>query len=687
MAVVPTRELLMPGYAYDVMYVLFFISFVVMFYGLYRHLRRYRIGLRQFLRLIFTDFRTKLKRFLKFGIGQRKVINEESGGIMHGALFFGFLMLLAYTTLIFIQDDFLLRLFGITYLQGSLYLTLEFLGDVLGIAFVVGLLIAVYRRYVMRLDRLETRWDDGFVLGMLIWIGVSGFLVEALRFVCSGQVGACGPKDLQPFWPWASFSPVGGALGRLLGMTGLQAVGAWQLYQGFWWLHMVSVMLLIAAVPYTKLVHVFTSGANVAMAPVKPMGRLSTPFNLQKMLETGQVETPPNFRKTSDFTPLQLLALDACTNCGRCQAACPAYASGRDLSPRLVVQDLSREMRLGDGEDVLSKGVIRETELWACTMCNACVAECPVFIDQVGYITEFRRTLVSDGKLDPKKRAFLENVGRNGNPFGLSASERQTWLADLGVPTLAQKPGAEYLYWVGCQSSYDPRGRGVTKAMVKIMKAANVDFAVLGSEEACTGEPVRRMGEEGRFQELVMRNLETLKKYSVKKVIVHCAHCFNTFKNEYPEFGANFEVVHHSQLIAQLIGEGRLRLGRFDGEVTYHDPCNLGRMNGVFDAPREVLESLKGLELAEMKMSKTAGFCCGGGGANMWYEVPEKKKVGLIRLEEARGTGAKTLAVACPFCITMFEDAANAIGTDGFRVRDIAEMVADSLEAQNKNPT
>jgi Fe-S oxidoreductase/nitrate reductase gamma subunit len=679
MAVPVSRELLMPPYAYDVMYCLFLVSGVVMLHGLYRHLKRYGIGLREFFRLVLTDFRTKVKRFLKFGVGQRKVVNEESGGIMHGTLFFGFLMLLAYTTLIFIQDDFLLKLFGITYLQGNLYLALEFLGDVLGTAFVVGLLIAVYRRYVMRLDRLETTWDDGFVVGMLIWIGVSGFLLEALRFVCSGQY-ACGPTDVQNFWPWASFSPVGGALGRLLGMTGLQAVGAWQLYQGFWWLHMCSVMFLIAAVPYTKLVHVFTSGANVAMAPVKPMGRLSTPFNLQKMLETGQMETPPNFRKTSDFTPLQLLALDACTNCGRCQAACPAYASGRDLSPRLVVQDLSQEMRVGDGGDVLSKGVVRETELWACTMCNACVAECPVFIDQVGYITEFRRTLVSESKLDPKKKAFLENVGRNGNPFGLSASDRQTWLADLGVPTLAQKPGAEYLYWVGCQSSYDPRGRGVAKAMVKIMKTAKVDFAVLGSEEACTGEPVRRMGEEGRFQELVMRNVETFNKYSVKKVIVHCAHCFNTFRNEYPEFGANFEVIHHSQLIAQLISEGRLRPGKFEGEVTYHDPCNLGRMNGVFDAPREALESLKGLELAEMKRSKMAGFCCGGGGANMWYEVPEKKKVGLIRLEEARGTGAKTLVVACPFCITMFDDAANAIGTDGLRVRDIAEMIADSLE-------
>src|SRR5271157_2225673 len=665
---VPIRELLMPGFAYQTMYGLFFVCGLVMLYGLYRHLRSYGIGLGYFFRLVFTDFGTKVKRFLKFGVGQRKVVNKESGGLMHGTLFFGFLMLLAYTTLIFIQDDFLHPLLGTEFLQGNFYLTLEFLGDVLGLAFVVGLAIALYRRYVMHLERLETRWDDRFVLGMLVWIGISGFMLEALRFVSYPSV-------------WADFSPVGSALASVLGAGNLQAGDAWTLYQGFWWAHMASVMLLIAATPYTKLIHDFTSGANVAMAPVRPLGKLSTPFNLQKMIESGQVETPPNAKSTKEFSPLQLLALDACTNCGRCQAVCPAYASGRDLSPRLVVQDLSREMRMG-GEDVFSNGVIRENELWACTMCNACVSECPVFIDQVGYITEFRRTLVSDSRLDPKKKSFLDNIGRNGNPFGLPASERQSWLTEMGVPTVVQNPKAEYLYWVGCQSCYDPRGKSVAKAMVKVLKAAKVDFAVLGSEEACTGEPVRRLGEEGRFQELAMRNVETFNRYGVKKVVVHCAHCYNTFRNEYPEFGAKFEVVHHSQLIAELIADGRLSPGGSEGSVTFHDPCNLGRINGVYDDPREVLGSMKGLELTEMKRSKVNGFCCGGGGANVWYEVPEKRKVGVIRAEEAMGTGAGTIAVACPFCITMFDDALKALGNDKMGIKDIAEMVADSLGEQ-----
>jgi Fe-S oxidoreductase/nitrate reductase gamma subunit len=667
---VPVRELLMPTYAYQTMYVIFFFSGLVLLYGLYRHLRSYGIGVRPFFSLVFRDFQVKVRRFLKFGLGQRKVLNEESGGIMHGALFFGFLMLLLYTTLIFIQDDFLQVFFGITFIQGSLYLTLEFLGDTLGIAFVVGLAIALYRRYIMRLDRYDSRWDDAFVLGMLVWIGVSGFLIEALRFSMSTSPAA-----------WKDFSPVGASLAAIFGAGGLTGDGAWGLYQGFWWAHMVSVMLLIAATPFTKLVHVFTSGANVAMADVSPMGKLSTPFNLQKMLESNQLETPPNLRNAKDFAPLQLLALDACTNCGRCQAVCPANAAGRDLSPRIVVQDLARDVRTGREGDVFLKGTIRDSELWACTMCNACVAACPVFIDQVDYIAEFRRTLVSESKLDPKKKSFLENIGRNGNPFGLPASDREKWLVDLGAPTLRQKPTAEYLYWIGCQSSYDPRAQNVARSMVKILKKANVDFAVLGNEETCTGEPVRRMGEEGRFQELVMHNSETFAKYGVKKVIVHCAHCFNTFKNEYPEFGANLEVIHHTQLIARLVAEGKISPGEFEGRVTFHDPCNLGRMNGVFDEPREVLKSLRGLELTEMERSKMNGFCCGGGGANVWYEVPEKKKVGVIRAEEAAATGAKTLAVGCPFCITMFDDAMNVIGDSKLTVKDIAEIVSDSMES------
>ncbi len=656
----------MPSYAYTAMYFVFLISGVVMLFGLYRHLRSYRIGLLEFFKIASKDFGVRVRRFFKFGLGQGKVLKDKSGGAMHGALFYGFLMLLAYTTLIFVQSDLLPLFTSVNYIQGNFYLGLEFLGDTFGIAYVVGLAIAVYRRFIQRLDKLETKWDDYVLLTMLIWIGLSGFILEAFRFLLL-------PSQ------WAIFSPVGDLISLLLSSLNTLGPASTGLYQGLWWAHMLSVFAIIAITPYTKLVHVFTSGFNVALAPVKPMGRLNTPFNLASMVESGRYETPANAMKSSDFTPLQLLALDACTNCGRCQEVCPAYEAGRDLSPRVVVRDLGSDIQANEVKDVFKKGVIRDTELWACTMCNACVEVCPVFIDQVDYIVDYRRTLVAENKLDGKKRAFLENVAKGSNPFGLPQSERQTWLTEMGVPTVRQNPGAEYLYWVGCQSSYDSRGRNVAKAMVKILRTARVNFAILGNEELCTGEPVRRMGEEGRFQELALKNIERIKEAGTKKVIVHCAHCFNTFRNEYPEFGAEFEVIHHTEFINQLIQSGRLRLGEFRQSVTFHDPCNLGRMNGVLDAPRDALTSASGLELLEMERNRMNSFCCGGGGANVWYQVPEKKKIGVIRAEEAKATGASVLAVACPFCITMFEDALKTMGDDALRVKDVAELLAETL--------
>jgi Fe-S oxidoreductase len=631
--------LFLPWYAPDVLYAAFFISGAVMIYGLFRHLARYGLEPKEFAQLVTRDLSTKVRRFVDFGIEQRRVLSGGEGGAMHGAIFFGFLMLLAYTTLIFIQSDILPLFTTAVFLQGGFYLTLEFLGDTLGLAFVVG-------------------------LGLLVWIGLSGFGLETLRFVAL-------PAEA------TVYAPVGQTLSFIAAGI-VSPAGATSAYQALWFAHMFSVFGLIALVPYTKLAHVFTSGANVAVADQKPMGRLSTPFKLQAMMESGSLDAPPNVKSSADFTPLQRLALDACTNCGRCQEVCPAYASGRDLSPRVVVQDLGRELKAG-GADSLSTGVIREQELWSCTTCNACVNVCPVLIDQVDYIVEFRRTLVAENRLDPLKRAFLQNIASNNNPFGLPQGERQTWLTDMGVPTLKENPGAEYVYWVGCQGSYDPRARKITASVVEVLRAGKVDFAILGNEEVCTGEPVRRMGEEARFQELALRNIETLKGAGTRKVVVHCAHCFNTFLNEYPELGAKFEVIHHSQLIWELVKEGRIAPGASSGRTTFHDPCNLGRINGVFEEPRQVLESMPGAQLVEMKRNRSNGFCCGGGGANSWYQVPEKRKRGEIRLEEAIATGADTVAVGCPFCVAIFEDAAKSMGKEDLAVKDIAEIVAERL--------
>jgi Fe-S oxidoreductase len=336
-----------------------------------------------------------------------------------------------------------------------------------------------------------------------------------------------------------------------------------------------------------------------------------------------------------------------------------------------------------DGGRIVVPDVVNPEELWACTTCRACVSECPVLIDHVDAIVDMRRHLVGEGKLDRGKRDLLTNLNNVSNPYGLSQGDRMKWADGLDVKTVKEQPEFDVLYWVGCSGSYDPRNQNVSRAMVKILRAAGVRFAVLGNEEKCNCEVARRLGEEGRFQQAAIELVDIFKKYNVKLVLTQCPHCFNTFKNEYPEFGADFQVVHHSQFIIQLIATGKLKLRQgSERTITFHDPCYLGRYNGVYDSPREILSSLGRIELKEMARSHENSFCCGAGGANVWYKVEQKKKVGVIRFEEAQEANAKVLATACPFCTSMLEDASVTLGAKGaIAVNDIAELVAEQIEA------
>ena len=434
---------------------------------------------------------------------------------------------------------------------------------------------------------------------------------------------------------------------------------------------------------------------NTFFAPKVTPPPTLVPINLQEAMEKGVL----GVSKLEEFTWKQRMGFDNCTMCGRREAACPATMQGTPLSPKNVILKLRAHMHVvsqmapgAERQPMIGAdgGVIHPDELFSCTTCMACVRECPVFIPILDCIIDMRRNqTLAEGTTPAAAQGALRNVERAGNPWGQSQSDRAKWTDGLSIATMAEAQAAEksveVLYWIGCAGSYDARNQKVAKAVVKLLQTANVSFAILGKEEKCVGDWQRRMGEEYQFQTLAAENIETMKQYTFKTVLAHCPHCFNTLKNDYPQFGGNFEVMHHSQFIARLIGDGRLKLSKpmADPNVTFHDSCYLGRYNGEFDAPRDIIQAIPGAHLTEMPRSRSKGLCCGGGGGQMWMEplTPKgAKKVNAIRLEEAQSVGAKTIGVACSYCTIMMEDAVATKGVqEQVRVRDIAELAVEAL--------
>lgn len=433
---------------------------------------------------------------------------------------------------------------------------------------------------------------------------------------------------------------------------------------------------LLAAAYYSK------PSANLLKNFDRPLSKITVPFKLSDILE-GKMNASQirmGVGKISEFEEFEKSSIHSCVEIGACESSCPATAAGRPLSPRVLVRELAL-LEQAKGQSVNPFESVQEDELWSCTTCNACVQSCPVGVRHLDIIQDLRRNLVSEGKLDKKKSALLENLVQHQNPYGLSTSTRADWAKDQGIQTLQGNPNAEYLYWVGCVSSFDQRAQNVAKSLSKILKAAGISFAILGAEELCNGDPARRLGEEGRYQELAVQNIEKMNSYKVKKLVTACPHCFNTIKNEYPLFGGNYEVIYHSQLISELIRKGRVKIRESklkEISVTLHDACYAVRMNSIFEEPRNALSAARS-DVREMHRRKEKTFCCGAGGSNYWYTVPQQRTITSIRAEEAAETGASTLATECPFCLSMFEDSTRASGMK-IDVRDIAEIVSEELE-------
>jgi len=662
----------------EIVYLLGLVVVAIICYALYRRFRLWGLGAKDDR---LSNLGGRVRIFLVTmadGLWHRRIVADRYAGAMHALLFGGFGLLLMGPFLDFLNEH------VYRFMEGNVYLGVSLLLDVGGLLVLAGVALAAYRRYVMRPSKLDNLLDDAISLALLSLIIVTGFAVEGSRIAAT---------ELHTHPGWAPWSPVGFVFAQAFSRLG-DGVNL-RLHQGLWWSHMFISFGAMAYVflSFSRLAHIVASPVNMFLRPLDGKGVLK-PIEITETLETFGAA------KIQDLTWKDLLDLDACTRCGRCQEVCPAYLTGKPLSPKKLIQELKADLvdqapvllrGKRDGQSapeadcpVLADRVVTEDELWACTTCAACEEVCPVRVEPIGKIIAMRRNLVLEqGRISGSVMSSLRSVQDRGHPWKGAAASRTDWLSGLDVKTISSNGGGNgLLFWVGCTAAVQERGMNIPVAMAKILAAAGVHIDLLGHEESCCGHFARRLGDEYLFQCQAKQNIETLQRYKVKRIVTACPHCYHTLKFEYPQFGADFEVVHHTELILQLISEGRLEFsGELNKVVAYQDPCYLGRYHDIYEAPRKILAAIPGVKVVEMSPCRSHSLCCGAGGGRMWMEEEPDQRVNRLRVKDAVATQADIVVTACPFCLQMFEDAAGALELEKpLEVVDLVELLERAVK-------
>jgi Fe-S oxidoreductase/nitrate reductase gamma subunit len=636
-----------------------FLAFALSGWRLYRRAKIWKTGRRYPLQ---TSPVTALKSVLGWLFNRSKMPRDRWAALMHSLILWGFIVLFIGTTLVFLEHQTALHFY-----YGTFYLVASAILDAGGVAFLVGLCMAFYRRHFAGNTRIKpSGWVDAMIL-LLVAIAITGFLVEGTRIAVT-----------LPTFERVSF--VGYSL-ALLERALLEPIHLPLLHRISWILHALLCISFFAAATDYFFRHAILSIASVALRPDRLSAQLRDYLPTPNRIPAGTVQ---------DILWKDLLDGDACTTCGRCTSVCPATTAEKTLDPRAVVLSLSslvtRQLSSRTAAAVPPSAFdsISDSSIWDCTTCGACVFECPVNIEVYDKIVDLRRQLVDIGRVSGSARRALDGLRERRNPWAYAPGKRAEWSEGLKLPQASPGESPEWIYWIGCAGSFEASAQSISRSMVNLLKHANVSFVTLGCEERCTGDPARRLGDEALFQNFKASNLETLRKHGAKKIVTHCPHCLNSLKNEYVEKGVQeFTVLHHSQLLASLVTEGKIVFSAANDEVndiTFHDPCYLGRHNGEFQAPRDIVKAIPGSRLHEMERTHEKSFCCGGGGGQMWLESSGQQRVENLRFSEAVETGASVVATACPFCKVMLESAAATAGKqDIVAIRDIAELLNEGI--------